>query len=262
MRAARLMLCLMLMPFFVLSCRERVPPSAPAATPTAPSVSPTSQQAIAGATPTPLEATLASTPVASATPTEYCDLVCQDATATAKITPGVPQLPSEEYLEQERQYLVLLTRVAAYTRTPTPTRAPTPTLILADRPGYLIYEGLGYITPSSGRPTYRVTYSLAQWRVEGDRLKQQQIRDCILDLWGLAGELLPPVEVKTVMLGEFAWKRAFAPREASIHYGLDMRPDYYLLVLYLPKDVAAAEVQQCQAAAEEVIATFELIGSP
>jgi len=42
---------------------------------------------------------------------------------------------------------------------------------------------------------------------------------------------------------------------------LDTDQDYYLLALNLPKD-AATEAQQCQATAEEVIATFELIGSP
>jgi hypothetical protein len=267
MRATRLVLCLMLLPLFVLSCRESTRLNAPAGTPTGPSISPTSQQATAGATATLPKATLPSTPVASATPTEYCDLVCEDATATAKITPGIPQPPSEEYQEQEKKYLELLTRVAAYTRTPTPTRTLTPTLIPAGRPGYVIYEGIGYDGPRNGRGTYRITYSLAQWRVErdaaqGDVLKQLRILDCTLDLKAEGRQVTPPLVRDTLTLGKVVWSRISVPKDAIIAYGLDTDQGYYLLELVLPKEAAATQIQQCQAAAEEVIATFDLIESP
>jgi len=198
---------------------------------------------------------------------EECGIVCQDATATAKITPSTPPTPSQEYLEQEKQFNEQMMTRAAYTRTPTPTRTATPTPMPASRPGYAIYEGIGYNGSRNRRGTYRITYSTDQWRVESndtqrDVLRQLQIPACTLELRSRDREATPPFVRDTLTVGILVWSRLSMPNGGTITYAVDAYGDYYVLELTLPQEAAATQVQPCQAAAEEVIVTFELINPP
>lgn len=209
-----------------------------------------------------------------ATAMPVCDLVCQDATATARLTltplPSLTVTNSPQYYTQEAQYHARLTLEAGHTKSPTPGPAHTPTLLPTDQPGFAVYQGQSYIAETEPPPLYRLLYAMGLWRLEDSAdwqysgigpsdLRRREIEGCILHLATLPRDVLEPVTRDHISLADYTWKRTFAEREHKVFYSLSLGRDWYGFELDLPPSAPATNVQQCQSEAETVIDTFTLV---
>ena len=206
----------------------------------------------------PSDGIVSATPVA----TKVLDIVSRDATAAAQVlltaTVLPPATPSDEFLQQERQYQKWMqTRVAegALTATVTPTVTPTPTPIPADMPGHFIFQG----EEEFGGALFRVTYAAEEWELEDAILVHRRLSDCSLNLDPLAGEVPGPRVDGEIELAGFKWSTRYFPAVNRISYILDLGEHYLFFSLSLPFDEEDEATKRCRSAAEKVIGTFEFV---
>lgn len=203
--------------------------------------------------------------VQSATP--ELDIVARDATAIAQLTPGPPATYSPEMQTQEAIYYRSLETATAVAllATPTPTLTPRPaaTPIPSDRPGYALLRAPNTY---SATPRLQVEYDLSQWSVstlDPYRLLNQQGKDCALNLQGGARGMLGPAVVEWVTLGPFTWTRTDWRGDHVISYTSsdEGRPElqYFIIELRYAAEASREEVAACRVAAEQVLATIEVL---
>lgn len=190
----------------------------------------------------------------------FCDIVCRDAEASKHITPVPPPTLSPEFLEQERkwrEWLETATAVAlSITPTATPSATPTATPIPAGREGFVFFRGR---SAYQERPLFQVSYAIAQWKLEDTTLEHRRISGC--KLWLTAGGMgvRGPMVVDRVELAGHTWGTKSFPQEGIISYALDIEGNYYLFVLNFSRDSEAGVASECQAEAEAVLDTFEIV---
>ncbi len=210
---------------------------------------------------------MASTPVVAvdtiaASP---CDIVCRDATASVSLTltPLAPTTNSPEFCEQERQYIARLETATAEARHMTPTAVPSATASAtprpADRPGFALYRGNSYASRTEPRRQFQIIYDTQQWELVDNNLELRHIPGCTLYLIGTGKGISGSIVTDQAMLADYTWRRQSVLSENSVFYALDFDDNTYLFELSLPENTPAETARQCQAAAEAVIATFDVI---
>ncbi|OIO92688.1 MAG: hypothetical protein AUK03_09445 [Anaerolineae bacterium CG2_30_64_16] len=194
-----------------------------------------------------------------------CDIVCRDATASIvlTLTPLAPATNSPEFYEQERQYIARLETVTAEARRMTPTTVPSATATAtprpAGRPGFALYQENSYASRTEPRRQFQIIYDTQQWQLADNNLKLQHIPGCTLHPVGTGGKgVLGPIVTDQVVLADYIWRRQSVVSGSSVFYALDFDDNYYLFELSLPENTPAETARQCQAAAEAVIATFDV----
>ncbi len=196
------------------------------------------------------------------TPASRCDVVCQDATASAALalTPVTTVTQSPSFRATEEVYNQRLsatqTRQAQIIPTPTPTPRTTPTPRPAG-PGLAIYDGASTYNPL---PKFQLVYTTNEWKQSEEGLDHQAIAGCSLALHPPARGMVGPTTQRQAYFGGYTWDAKIWVQEGVIGYTLNTDNRYFLLELRWPKDGEQSVRNQCEQAGEKVLDTFRMVG--